>query len=99
MQGTQKHTVMNLAWTIGESDTQQLFVGLEAVVLDSGQGSPEVMQFVDEDCVNDYCDQCHNSSSMTVFLVVICFLLSVPPLLINYKRASRKRDQNTQKFW
>lgn len=90
---------MNLAWTVGRSDTQQLYVGLEGLVINTEESSATVVLFTDSACVSDYCDQCHSSSSMTVFLVAICFLLSIPPLLINYKRASRKRDQNKQKFW
>ena len=90
---------MNLAWTIGESETQQLFVGLEGLVLDREDSSSTVLRFTDESCINDYCDLCHNSSTMTVFLVAFCFLVSIPPLVINYKRASRTRDHNSSKFW
>jgi len=97
--GTQKHTVMNLAWTIGESDNQMMYVGLEALVLDTNTASARVVQFTDDACIDNYCDLCYDSSITTVFVVAICFILSIPPLIINYKRASRKRDQHSQKFW
>lgn len=90
---------MNLAWTIGESETQMLHVGLEGLVLDTEDTSATAMRFTDESCINDYCDFCHNSATMTVFLVALCFFVSMPPLVVNYKRASRKRDHNTHKFW
>jgi hypothetical protein len=102
VQGIQKHTVMNLAWTIGESDTQQFYVGLEALVLETetaSESSTVVMEFTDPDCINDYCDLCHDSSIFTVFLVAICFILSIPPLVINYKRSLRNGDRNYLKFW
>lgn len=99
MQGTQEHTVMNLAWTIGESDTQQMFVGLEAMVRDTDSTAVEVVKFTNEDCIENFCSLCHDSAATTVTVVSVIFLLTIPPLVINYKRASRKLDQNSLKFW
>ena len=90
---------MNLAWTIGESETQEMFVGLEALVLQRDYGSTKVVTFTDSECIDNFCDLCYDSSIVTVFWVAVCFVLTIPPLFINYNRASKKRDRNVQKFW
>lgn len=97
--GSQKHTVQHLAWTIGESDSQKFYIGLDTQVIEAEGYGTVTMKFADEDCGSDYCDLCHKQSRITVSILIFCLLLSFPPIFINYKRSSRTRDQNVQKVW
>lgn len=89
-------SIINLAWTIGTSATETLYIGLEAQVVEI-DGSTSVIDWTDTGCTMEYCDHCHRSSDLTVAAVVICFLLAIPPILTTYKRASRTRDQHFHK--
>ena len=93
---TRNSTVKDTCWTYGESEGYKLWIGLSEVIYEQ-DGATTSLLWDDHDCVFDYCHQCKNACASTYNAVIVSLVTSVPQLLTDIQRSTRRGDLNCQK--
>lgn len=93
---TRNSTVRDTAWTYGESNDFKLWVGLSEVIYEEN-GVTTSLLWDEHDCVYDYCHDCKDACASTYNAVIVSLITSLPQLLTDIQRSTRRGDLNCQK--
>ena len=93
---TRDSTVKATAWTYGESNYFQIWVGLSEVIYKQNGVTTSIL-WDEHNCVYDYCHECKESCDSTYNAVIVSLVTSVPQLLTDIQRSTSRGDLNCQK--
>lgn len=93
---TRNSTVKSTCWTYGESESSKLWVGLSEVIYEQN-GITTSTLWDEHNCVYDYCHQCKDACGSTYNAVIVSLITSLPQLMTDIQRSTRRGDLNCQK--
>ena len=90
------YAYLDTCWTYGEASGFKIWVGLSEVIYEQS-GVVTTLLWDEHDCIYEYCHECKDACSSTYNAVIVSLVTSVPQLLTDIQRSTRRGDLNCQK--